>query len=766
MNAANRFVPGFDAGWYLRVYPDVAAAGMDPLEHYLSSGCDEGRLPGPTWDDTDDSDDSDDSDDIVEPTVRTDTASLDKAIANMQIEIQGGRMPSEGARVLVVGHAAGEEVFGAERNLIELLDGFATIGFHIVVTLPTEDNKSYIEEVRARCHALHIAPVPMRRPLEPPNELLVDQWCRLIERHSIQAVHVNTIIPREPLVAARSRGIAAVVHAHEVPLGDSGLCAQMGASADEIAASVTADATYVIGNSAFTANFYDKPGCTAVVPNIVDLEKFKTLTTSRPRPAVALIGGATLKKGVRDFARLATNLRDRVDAEFIIVGPRAAATSALRGCELPDNLTLSDYTQTSAEAIAKADIVVSISRCRESFARTALEGMAAGLPIVAYNRGALPLLVDQGRTGQLVAFDDAEGLADAVERLCRDPELRHQMGAAGRAKVAEAYTPAHLGRALDSAYKAILKSAEVVRQQARDIIVQLDWQNRTQFLEPFFAGYRSRWAYAVGVVFLDDTTLAAVSLLGCRIHTIKFDPDQREARVVAELPTTHFADLVPSEVIDTDGRGRVVTSNGERSSVSLYEYDGECLHWARTLEFSKPEPAFCHSARFLPWRDDIVVVSILTETRGVRFLSTADGSLLCHFQFDGRAAKDVAFKGTDRMAVALHNELIMPSPIDRIAGAIALMTFDLDGGEYKILDEYDTGDAILDSVYFHNDRLYATCQQHDVVMVFDTANDRLQRLADMEGFPFPHQVAISPDSRWMAVACYGDNSVVLRPLMQ
>lgn len=41
---------GFDAAWYLRAYPDVAAAGMDPRAHYLQSGWREGRSPSADFD--------------------------------------------------------------------------------------------------------------------------------------------------------------------------------------------------------------------------------------------------------------------------------------------------------------------------------------------------------------------------------------------------------------------------------------------------------------------------------------------------------------------------------------------------------------------------------------------------------------------------------------------------------------------------------------------------------------------------------------------
>jgi hypothetical protein len=40
----------FDAEWYRAVYPDVAAAGVDPAEHYVRNGAFEGRHPGPDFD--------------------------------------------------------------------------------------------------------------------------------------------------------------------------------------------------------------------------------------------------------------------------------------------------------------------------------------------------------------------------------------------------------------------------------------------------------------------------------------------------------------------------------------------------------------------------------------------------------------------------------------------------------------------------------------------------------------------------------------------
>jgi len=46
----SKFSPLFDTGWYLEKNPDVKKVGMDPLQHYLRYGAQEGRDPHPLFD--------------------------------------------------------------------------------------------------------------------------------------------------------------------------------------------------------------------------------------------------------------------------------------------------------------------------------------------------------------------------------------------------------------------------------------------------------------------------------------------------------------------------------------------------------------------------------------------------------------------------------------------------------------------------------------------------------------------------------------------
>jgi D-inositol-3-phosphate glycosyltransferase len=58
----------------------------------------------------------------------------------------------------------------------------------------------------------------------------------------------------------------------------------------------------------------------------------------------------------------------------------------------------------------------------------ALEAMACGTPVVASQVGGLAYLVQDGETGYTVPADDPQALADALNRLLKDPEMRARMG--------------------------------------------------------------------------------------------------------------------------------------------------------------------------------------------------------------------------------------------------------------------------------------------------------------------------------------------------
>jgi glycosyltransferase involved in cell wall biosynthesis len=68
-----------------------------------------------------------------------------------------------------------------------------------------------------------------------------------------------------------------------------------------------------------------------------------------------------------------------------------------------------------------------------------IEAMGIGVPVVSSRLSGIPELIDDGRSGTLVAPGDASALADAVERVARDPASAATMAARGRERVRDAF---------------------------------------------------------------------------------------------------------------------------------------------------------------------------------------------------------------------------------------------------------------------------------------------------------------------------------------
>jgi glycosyltransferase involved in cell wall biosynthesis len=82
-----------------------------------------------------------------------------------------------------------------------------------------------------------------------------------------------------------------------------------------------------------------------------------------------------------------------------------------------------DYLDT----LACMDLFVFLMAGSDGTARALREAMAMGKPVIVANRGMLPELVEDGISG-LVVNDTPEGLANAVLRLLRHPEMREALG--------------------------------------------------------------------------------------------------------------------------------------------------------------------------------------------------------------------------------------------------------------------------------------------------------------------------------------------------
>jgi glycosyltransferase involved in cell wall biosynthesis len=122
----------------------------------------------------------------------------------------------------------------------------------------------------------------------------------------------------------------------------------------------------------------------------------------------------------------------------------------------------------SQEQLDYGDRVIDV-RGNEGFPRTHLEAMYFGLPVVGTEIAGVSEQIEDGVNGFVVPPANPIALADALEKLLLNPELRQQMGTAGRDRVQRYFsTDAYVNGVLE-VYQSLLTkrvSREVVSKQA------------------------------------------------------------------------------------------------------------------------------------------------------------------------------------------------------------------------------------------------------------------------------------------------------------
>lgn len=126
------------------------------------------------------------------------------------------------------------------------------------------------------------------------------------------------------------------------------------------------------------------------------------------------------KKGVKDFRVI---LAGNGDAAYT-----KELESFIKSHDLKE-AELKGFVDDVPALLKQCDVGVIASEY-EGFGLVTVEYMLNNMPVIGYRSGATPEIVEDGKTGLL--YDNVNGLAEAMERLIKDTQLRKSLGVAGR----------------------------------------------------------------------------------------------------------------------------------------------------------------------------------------------------------------------------------------------------------------------------------------------------------------------------------------------
>jgi glycosyltransferase involved in cell wall biosynthesis len=194
----------------------------------------------------------------------------------------------------------------------------------------------------------------------------------------------------------------------------------------------------------------------------VDTESLTPMPEPAGKITVGYVGRLLADKGVRSLveARKILSARGR-DIRFILAGePDPANPASIPQAEIDSwkqiaGLDLLGHVDDVRQVWAKSHIAVLPSR-REGLPKSLLEAAACGRPIVATDVPGCREIARANVNALLVPADDSPALAEAIDKLASNVELRRRFGAAGRAMVEAEFSEHHIGRAIVSLYAKLL----------------------------------------------------------------------------------------------------------------------------------------------------------------------------------------------------------------------------------------------------------------------------------------------------------------------
>jgi glycosyltransferase involved in cell wall biosynthesis len=173
-------------------------------------------------------------------------------------------------------------------------------------------------------------------------------------------------------------------------------------------------------------------------PNAVDTHKFNPQNLELPpdlklnsdKPTILFVGNLVAQKGVKYLLKAKKLINS--DAVLLIVGdgPLRGELEDMVKKEGIDNVVFTGARRDVGKIMPSAKVLV-LPSVSEGFPITILEALSSGLPVVATRIGGVLEVIDQ-KVGIIVEPSDPTALAEAVDKIFKNNELRDSMKVAAR----------------------------------------------------------------------------------------------------------------------------------------------------------------------------------------------------------------------------------------------------------------------------------------------------------------------------------------------
>jgi glycosyltransferase involved in cell wall biosynthesis len=232
--------------------------------------------------------------------------------------------------------------------------------------------------------------------------------------------------------------------------------------ADAYVALTAHEANYVVSRRA-------SPEKVTVIGAGTDLSPFEDINQMTARqhldipadvPLIGFVGQVAWRKGVETLVRAMRAVWQHFpDAHLLIAGAKtlyeerlAAVLAGMPPEERQKVLLRYNFPETDKPYMFAALDVLAYPSSYESFGIAYIEAWAVEKPVIGCKNGAVPFVIDAGRDGLLINFDDSDALGEAILILLQNPAWARRLGQHGRQKVLERFNWPEIARRFRQVY--------------------------------------------------------------------------------------------------------------------------------------------------------------------------------------------------------------------------------------------------------------------------------------------------------------------------
>jgi glycosyltransferase involved in cell wall biosynthesis len=382
-----------------------------------------------------------------------------------------GQEHDERLRVVYLDHVA--RLSGGEIALMRLLTHFKHVNPHMILG---EDGPlaNRLQQLGVSVEVLAIAPSArdVRRdtvgltgtsPMTALHTLgYIARLALRLRRLRPDLVHTNSLKAGVyGSIAARAAGIPVVWHVRD-RIADDYIPS---AAVRLVRTLIHHFADGVIANSTATLETIpaaDRGQLSWVIPASVEISPYPR--TREPRPVTfGMLGRIAPWKGQDLFLRAFAAAFPAGEERAVLVGTAMFGEEAYEqdlhalasSLGIAERVEFRGFREDVWPELACIDVLVHASVIPEPFGTVVLEGMAAGLAVIAADEGGPATVIADGETGRLFRSRDQHSLSAMMRALREDPRERERLGTAAQGAVAD-YRPDAIAEQLEHVYERVL----------------------------------------------------------------------------------------------------------------------------------------------------------------------------------------------------------------------------------------------------------------------------------------------------------------------